>query len=195
MARFDDRLAAVLAGKDKPKDAVERLGFASLCQRYHQLFAAAARFYAEAFAEQPTLAANLQTGHRYNAACAAALAGCGQGKDAADLAEKDRARLRQQALDWLRADLDAWGKLRDKGLDKARPFIIKQLQHWREDADFAGVRGPEALDRLPEAERPGWRKLWADVADTLVAAERKAVLEKSEPKSTPPREKESHPKE
>jgi hypothetical protein len=46
--------------------------------------------------------------------------------------------------------------------------------HWQQDADFAGVRGPEALARLPEAERPGWRKLWTDVADTLARAQGKA---------------------
>src|SRR5262249_39522437 len=31
MARLDDRLIAVLAGKDMPKDAAERIGFAQLC--------------------------------------------------------------------------------------------------------------------------------------------------------------------
>jgi hypothetical protein len=29
---------------------------------------------------------------------------------------------------------------------------------------LAGVRGPEALARLPEAERPEWQKLWEEVA-------------------------------
>ena len=43
---------------------------------------AAARFYEEAFAAQPKLADDLGAAHRYNAACAAALAGCGQSKDA-----------------------------------------------------------------------------------------------------------------
>jgi hypothetical protein len=33
------------------------------------------------------------------------------------------------------------------------------------------VRGPEALARLPEAERLAWQKLWADMADTLARAE------------------------
>jgi len=41
------------------------------------------------------------------------------------------------------------------------------MQHWLEDSDLAGVRGPDAMAILPEAEREGWRKLWADVADTL----------------------------
>jgi hypothetical protein len=44
------------------------------------------------------------------------------------------------------------------------------MQHWLEDPAFAGVREPEALARLPAAERPEWQKLWADVADTLARA-------------------------
>jgi hypothetical protein len=45
--------------------------------------------------------------HRYNAACAAALAACGQGKDSAKRDAQERARLRRQALDWLREGLEA----------------------------------------------------------------------------------------
>jgi hypothetical protein len=41
--------------------------------------------------------------YRYNAACCAALAAGGQGKDADKLDDKERARLREQACDWLRA--------------------------------------------------------------------------------------------
>jgi hypothetical protein len=44
------------------------------------------------------------------------------------------------------------------------------MRRWLADPDFAGVRGPEALARLPEAERPAWQQLWADVAATLAAA-------------------------
>jgi hypothetical protein len=41
------------------------------------------------------------------------------------------------------------------------------MRHWLRDPDFNGVRGADALAKLPEAERAGWRKLWADVADML----------------------------
>jgi serine/threonine-protein kinase len=174
-ARLDDRLSAVLDGKDKPNNAAEHLGFAQLCQLHRHRYAAAACFYQEAFAAQPALATDLQAGHRYNAACAAALAGCGQGKDAAKLDDKERARLRRQALDWLRADLDAWRRLLDRLPDKDRPVLIKQMQDWQSDVDFAGLRGPQALARLPDAERPAWQILWADVADTLARAQAKAA--------------------
>jgi Tfp pilus assembly protein PilF len=178
LAELHDRLPAVLQGQDQPKDAAERLAFAQLCQLYRKRYAAAARFYGEAFAAQPDLAESLDSGHRYNAACAAALAGSGAGQDAAALDERERGRLRQQARDWLRADLDAWRGVPEKEPDKARPAMIQALQHWLVDLDFAGVRGPEALAGLPEAERPEWQKLWAEVADTLARAEGKAAAEK-----------------
>ena len=109
------------------------------------------------------LADDLNAQHRYNAAGAAALAGCGQGEGADKLDEKERTRLRQQALDWLHADLKAYRQLMDKAAGKVRGAVAQRLQHWLQDNDFAGVRGPEALARLSEAERQGWQKLWQEV--------------------------------
>jgi tetratricopeptide (TPR) repeat protein len=163
MAELDDCLSAVLEGKAQPKDAAERVIFAQLCQQFRKRYAAAERFYEESFAAQPALAENLSTGHRYNAACGAALAGCGQGQDAGGLDKKERARLRRQALDWLHADLMAWRRLLEKEPAKARPAVVEQMHHWLGDADFACVRGEAALAKLPEAERPGWQKLWEEV--------------------------------
>jgi hypothetical protein len=57
------------------------------------------------------------------------------------------------------------------------------MQHWLGDPDFAGVRGPEALARLPEAEREPWRTLWDDVATTLDRARAAAArAQESAPK-------------
>src|SRR5204863_1509606 len=74
---LDEKLPAILEGKEKPADAAEHLALARLCQEYKKRYAAAERFYAEAFEAKPELAKDLRNGHRYNAACAAALAGCG----------------------------------------------------------------------------------------------------------------------
>jgi hypothetical protein len=157
------RLPALLAGKQKAKNADERITLARFCQTEKMLFAASARGYSEAFAEEPKLAEDLSAQHRYNAACAAALAGCGQGKDADKLAPKERAGLRQQALDWLRADLKAYGQVMEKSADKDGPAIAQLMQHWLQDEDFAGVRGDKALAKLPEAERKDWQKLWQEI--------------------------------
>jgi tetratricopeptide (TPR) repeat protein len=180
LIQLQERLPAVLEGKDKPKDTAELLAFAQLCQPpFHPRYTVATvRFFREAFDRDPKLAEDLLAEHRYNAACSAALAGCGQGEDAAKLDDKERARLRRQALDWLRAELEAWGRWLNKEPDKVRPISIHQLRHWLEDTDFAGVRGTQALAKLPEAERQPWRKLWDDIASALSRAQAKTTPEK-----------------
>src|SRR4051795_1891588 len=66
-----------------------------------RLHHAAARFYEQAFAADPKLATKRDALHRYYAACAAALCGCGEGKEAVKLSDMERAGLRRQALAWL----------------------------------------------------------------------------------------------
>jgi serine/threonine protein kinase/Flp pilus assembly protein TadD len=180
MAQLNDRLPAVLLGKDQPKDAAERVAFAQLCQlSCREQYAAAARFYTDAFTAEPPLAEKLgEVGSRYDAACAAALAGCGQGKDAHRSDDKERTRLRRQARDWLRADLAAWQKLLEKEPEKTGAGAAQQLAHWLEDTDFATVRGPEALAKLPEAEHRDWQQLWDEVAGTLARAQGKSAPDK-----------------
>jgi tetratricopeptide (TPR) repeat protein len=165
LLELEEKLPGFLDRKATPASAAERIELAGLCSLKH-LDRAAARFYEDAFAAQPKLAEGLNS-HRYNAACAAALAGCGRGKDAAALDEKARGGLRRQALDWLRADLEAWGRELDKAPDMAGPAAGGVLQHWLEDPDLAGVRDPDALAKLPEPERQPWRQLWTEVADLL----------------------------
>ena len=65
-------------------DPGETIALATMCQQpTKKRDAAAARLYADAFAAEPKLAADLQQQHRYNAACSAALAAAGEGEDAA----------------------------------------------------------------------------------------------------------------
>jgi hypothetical protein len=108
---------------------------------------------------------------KYLAELQAELAGSGQGNDAAKLDEKERARLRRQAREWLRADLNDWTQLLEKQPGQARAAVQQTLVHWEQDIDFAGVRG-DGLSRLPEAERPPWQQLWADVDGLLQKASR-----------------------
>jgi hypothetical protein len=100
----------------------------------------------------------------YDAACAAALAACDLSKDGATLDPEERARLRGQALAWLRAELTGWRRVLEQEPDKSRR-VVQALEHWLRDADFNGVRGAAAVDKLPEAERREWRKLWQDVEE------------------------------
>jgi tetratricopeptide (TPR) repeat protein len=157
-----NRLPNLLAGKEEPKDSTERLAFAQLCYDTKR-FAAAAGFWANALAADPKLGNDRRVQHRYNAACAAALAGSGQGKDDPAPDEPARIGLRRQALDWLNAELAVWTKVLDSGPAQARPVIVQTLQHWQTDTDLAGLRDPEAVAKLPEGERAAWRSLWEGV--------------------------------
>jgi Flp pilus assembly protein TadD len=168
LVALDARLPKLLSGEAQPNGTAERLALAELCQ-LKKRYAAAVRFYAEAFDAQPALAEHLQRSLRYGAACSAALAGCG--KDAAPLDDETRARLRRRALRWLSADLAAWRGLLKNGPARARPVIAGRMQHWLKDNDFYGMRGSDALAKLPEPERVAWDKLWADVANTLARAQ------------------------
>jgi serine/threonine-protein kinase len=173
MLALERRLSAVLAGKDRPAGATECLDFAKLCQATKR-YAAAARLYTDAFAADPKLADNLSAGHRYDA-CYAALAAAGRGAGDPQPEDKERARLRGQALGWLRADLALWQKRADSGKADSRAAAQRTLRHWQQDADLAGVRGKEALATLPAAERAAWDKFWADVADLLRRLDTKAT--------------------
>jgi hypothetical protein len=166
---------------------VARLALAQLCLHYKRLYAAAARLYADAFAAEPKLADDPRAPHRYRAARSAALAAAGKGEGAAKLDDEGRARLRGQALAWLRARLRgqalAWlrAHLRvrasqvEKGTPQARAAAVKSLRHWQAYPDLAGVRDAAALAGLPEAERADWQRFWADV---------QALLEKAGGKGT-----------
>jgi hypothetical protein len=170
MLQLDGRLAAVRQGKATPRDAIERLNLANLCQQpYKGLPATAVRLYEEAFSDQPASADDLGASHRYNAACAAALAAAGKGKDSGKLDAPERARLRQQALGWLRADLKARAKQLNSWWPGAPAQARHALTHWRNDPDLASLRD-KALDALPQPERGAWRKLWAEVDALLKGA-------------------------
>ena len=159
-------MPAVLEGKSRPKDGAEWLSLRGSARDTTSGTRQPRRFFAEAFAAAPELAEDRKAGYRYNAACTAALAGCGQGKDTESLDAKGRVRLRGLALGWLRGELKAWQTLLDLNPANAGPTVAGQMQHWLADTDFAGVRGSDAVGRLPEAERSDWRKLWED-ADAL----------------------------
>jgi serine/threonine-protein kinase len=170
LAAADKKLSAVLSGQAEPANAAEGLALGQLCQQHKHRHAAAVRFYANAFAADPRLAADLRQPHRYNAACSAALAAAGEGEDAKNLPDKVRVMMRRQALDWLRADLALWAKVAGRAEPAAKQAVRQTLTHWRQDTDLASVRDRAALDRLPDDERQQWRALWSDVAALLAKA-------------------------
>jgi tetratricopeptide (TPR) repeat protein len=162
------RLPGLIAGRDRPADNAERLAFAELCrQPCERCYALAARLYADAFSAGPKLADDLRAGYRFQAAGAAAAAGCGQGKDGAQLGEAEKARLRDQSLNWLQADLAVWTRQARGGTAEARAAVQRVLRAWKRDAHLVGVRDPAALAQLTPAEREAWQKLWQEVDAVL----------------------------
>jgi Flp pilus assembly protein TadD len=120
------RLDDVLAGRTAPASPVEAANFALLCaQPFRHQYAAAARLYDHAFADDAKLRDDLVNNpplsHHYYAACCAVLAGSGQGSDAPAEPAR-RAALRGQALAWFRAGLVQWGKqaASDNAADRKR---------------------------------------------------------------------------
>jgi tetratricopeptide (TPR) repeat protein len=168
------KLPAVLSGQQSPANVEEAWELAWLCQQpYKKRYAASARLYAEAFAAEPKVAADLNQHHRYNAAWSAALAAAGQGEDARLLPDKVVTMFRRWALGWLRDDLTAYAQLAQQNNPALQQVIQQRLAHWRRDPDLASVRDAPAQDHLAEDERAAWQALWRDV-DELAARLKKA---------------------
>jgi WD40 repeat protein/serine/threonine protein kinase/tetratricopeptide (TPR) repeat protein len=160
LVKLQENLESAL--RDEAKlDAAGRIDVARLLH-YQGRHAEAARFYEAALAARPELACDLKAQHRHDAARAAALAGCGHGKNApAD--EPTRARWRKQALSWLEADLQLWSEQLKATAEQARGQALGNLRRWQRDADLAGLRDEAGLAKLPKDEQPAWRRLWARV--------------------------------
>jgi tetratricopeptide (TPR) repeat protein len=163
------RLPALLKGEDRPKDVAESLALAQICHDTNR-FAAAARFWAGALEADPKLGDDRRAQHRYNAACDAALAAAGRGNDDPPPSDTAKTVLRRQARDYLTAELAAWSKLLEAE-PRARPAVLPILQHWKKDADLAGIRDPDALAKLPADEQDAWNALWKDVDALLKKAD------------------------
>jgi serine/threonine-protein kinase len=184
-------LPAFTRGEHRPRDNDERFALLGVCQ-FEDRHAAAARLYADAFAGEPGLAdaltadcirrasqedsrqnqAEVLNGSpRYLAARAAALAGCGQGRDAADVGDGERVRWRTQASEWLRAELAVHKEsLRTAGA-KERRVSQRALAMWRVEPDFSVLRAPASLPDLREGEREEWSALWQSAQFALDQAD------------------------
>jgi tetratricopeptide (TPR) repeat protein len=162
MAAVANRLPAIVRGDDKPRDAAEGFGAGQICY-YKGLHAAAARLYAEALALDPKRGSDRKALRRYRAACSAALAGSGQSKDVPPPDEATRRRLRDQARDWLMAELADWAKFLQSQGPGARPFVAQMVQHWKVAPELTGIRDRDAVKRLPADEQKACEALWKEV--------------------------------
>jgi tetratricopeptide (TPR) repeat protein len=164
-----DKFVDFQNGRYTPATATEHIELVRWC-RIKKLHHAAAGLYAGAFAADPKMAGDVKLDNRYNAACCASLAAAGQGDDASKLDDRERARVRKQALEWLRADLEQWRSQGEAGKPGDHAAMHRALSHWRVDQDLAGVRDAAALEKLPAEERAACEAFWADVAKLLAKA-------------------------
>ena len=191
-AKILQNLSAFLRGEYQPQDNDERLALLGICQ-FQGRNVAAASLFADALAGDLTLAQLLESACRsraaqgdkqpvgrveeltsecrYPAARCAALAGSGQGLDAADLSASDRTRWRKQARDWLEADLAMWSQTLGNGSHSARILVRRLMVYWQTDLDLAGIREPGSLEKLTEEERKECVALWEAVASVLGRAQ------------------------
>lgn len=167
---LEARLPALLKGDVTPSTSNEQLEYAQVC-RLKGLHGTAAGLYAAAFATAPKLADDLNG--RYAAACSAALAGSGQGRDATNVPTDQRAGLRKQSLEWLQANLKAWASVSERN-PRSNDFVARTMTIWQTDPDLAHVRDEAALEKLPADEQSAWRQFWAEVSRLRQAAERGA---------------------
>lgn len=160
------RLPDLIAERERPDTNDERLAVAALCrQPFVGRYGLAVRLYTAAFRVDPGLSDDVRTGLRYDAAVAAAQAGCGQGADEASLDPRRRAQLRHQSLAWLRAERRDWAKMLERNSPADRAAVRRALRVWQRDDGLDGVRAAEALDRLPAAERRQWQDFWDKVRE------------------------------
>jgi serine/threonine-protein kinase len=189
-------MSAVLRGESASTDNDERLALVGVCQ-FQRRYDRAARFFADAVADDPSLAAaleaecrsrsalgdtqsvgrleDLSTECRYPVARCAILAGFGLGEGGAELNENQRANWRQRALEWLRSDLILWASVLESPSEAARARVRKVLMQWQIDPDLAGVRDSSLIEKLPGAECQQWRGLWESVGNLLKRTNERTV--------------------
>jgi serine/threonine protein kinase/tetratricopeptide (TPR) repeat protein len=172
LVQLSANLPRLLAGKQASADGRERLavGFLCYCRRQYEL---ATRFYEQALAQEPGLTEDLTSGNRYDAACNAALAGIGEGQDAAAPGSEQRSRRRRQSYDWLRADLRQHARALENAAPAARAATARRLNVWLQDTDLRGLRDAAYLAKLPAEERKAYVKLWTEVRELLSKAQSK----------------------
>ncbi|CAN5774192.1 hypothetical protein BH11PLA1_BH11PLA1_04930 [soil metagenome] len=166
MAALCGRLAALHAESPAIDSGADPSGAAAIRDvaewnwKYRRLAATAARQYAAAFADAPSLLDDPKFSDRFDAACAAVAAACLHDPGSADLTAPQRESLRRQALAWLSAEHDSWAARHQSG---ERTLAARTMRAWLRDGNLSPIRGQDALTDLPSDERSAWRNLWNDV--------------------------------
>jgi hypothetical protein len=139
---------------------------ADLCE-IRRYYGTATRCWDIAFTNEPQLARHLHFGFRYRAACSAALAAFGQGREGESLSNHARHELRNKALSWLNDELDAYTQLLDSDLRMNRFRVRKALRQWQNDPFLSRLRD-ECSSRAVQTQNDANVQLWQRV-DQIMA--------------------------
>ncbi|MBX3358890.1 MAG: protein kinase [Phycisphaeraceae bacterium] len=156
----EQQVSDVLAGTEQV-GAFRRRQLASVCllkKRYGE----AVRLYEEAFTADPTVANDVFSQTRFEAACAAARAS-EQMKDATE-----RVRLLNIAVSWLRADIEGWSAVLAGGKEPERQTLLRTVYSWRWEPRLASIRDARPLRSWPQEQQAQCRMLWREL-ETLIA--------------------------
>jgi tRNA A-37 threonylcarbamoyl transferase component Bud32 len=155
MARWEEKLPAVLRGEIKPGNVTELIELAQYSAGFEKRFALAARFATEASKTYPSQFHAVWTNAPQYAGWAVRAA-CGLGADAAGLSDEERSRLHTTARAWLREASRQAGAA-NKNLSE---YLAKMI---RAEPGLAAVRDPESLAKLPPDERVEWKRFWDEL--------------------------------
>lgn len=155
-----DEVRAVIASGRVPTH-LGRLRVLAQAAAWDHRFALAASWYRDVFQDPGLLETPVQ-GWRGQAASCAAKAGSGEGVDAGLLTAEERRAWRQQALEWLRADL-AWWRVRIEAGEVKPAQVAQGMSRMLTYPWLDCIREPRRIARLPDDERREWTRFWDDV--------------------------------
>jgi tetratricopeptide (TPR) repeat protein len=151
IARWEDKLPAILKGEFRPANAFQLLEVAEYCAEFEKKNVLAVRFATDAIAADSKL--YLQFNKVPEMGRWAIKAATGAGIDAVNLSEVERSQLRKKALTWFK---ESQAKL-DKGLVT---LLAEQL--WN-DPVLSHVRDKEEIAKLPPDEQAEWNRFWNEL--------------------------------
>jgi serine/threonine-protein kinase len=154
-------LNELLDGSVQPRDNDERMALLGVCT-FDDLYGKCAQLWMETLSD----ASQSLDAHLEDAARAAAIAGTGQGKDAARFTDEDRVRWREAAVTLLSRRIDGLeGELNSAAAPTSA--IRKSLLALQQSPDLAPLRDPAAVARLPKTEQDRCTTLWSHIRTLL----------------------------
>lgn len=158
LQQLADRLPELTNTSGDGVPAMDRLRIAEYCVANGN-YANGTRWYEWAFADDPRLAGDVRSGHRF-AAIAAVQAGVGLD---ATVAATDRRGFLQRAAEWLREDLTVMDTHWHEAKPAVQRLLVRRTAQWLTEPGLARVRDAGSIFELAPEDRVTWMQLWHDI--------------------------------